>query len=57
MNAAEEIEETLLASCRRELIEEGKLVLTDTGYQLTELGQRLFRRNCGATSSARPCWS
>ncbi|MFB9273430.1 ABC transporter ATP-binding protein [Cohnella cellulosilytica] len=44
MNAAEEIEETLLASCRRELIEEGKLVLTDTGYQLTELGQKAVQK-------------
>lgn len=44
MNATEELQESELASCRRLLIEEGKMVLTDAGYQLTELGQKAVQK-------------
>jgi len=44
MNAAEEIQVTLLASCRRQLIEEGKMVLTDAGYELTDRGLKVVAK-------------
>ncbi len=44
VNAAEEIQETLLVSCRRQLIEEGKMVLTDSGYELTDRGQKVVTK-------------
>lgn len=41
---ADEFNMTLLASCRRQLIEEGKLVLTDHGYELTERGVMVVQK-------------
>lgn len=41
---AEDSQEILLDSCRRQLIEEGKMVLTDYGYQLTERGLKAARK-------------
>lgn len=34
-------EDKLIESCKRQLIEEGKLVLTDSGYRLTAKGREV----------------
>lgn len=41
---ADDINTTLLDSCRRQLIEEGKMILTDHGYELTERGLRVVEK-------------
>lgn len=35
---------TLLESCRRQLIEDGLLVLGDNGYRCTEKGKRMVQK-------------
>lgn len=37
-------QEEFLASCRRQLIEDGLLVFGDDGYRLTEKGKRLVEK-------------
>lgn len=54
MNAAEDIQVTLLESCRRQLIEEGKMVLTDAGYSLTERGRQAVEKELRQRYEFRP---
>lgn len=40
--------------CRRDLLEDGKLVLTDSGYELTELGKQAVLKELRQRYEFRP---
>lgn len=40
----EDFQDPLRESCKRQLIEEDKIVLTDSGYHLTERGMKVVRK-------------
>lgn len=50
----QETQETFEDICRRELIEEGKLVLTDSGYELTEIGEQAVLKELRQRYEFRP---